>query len=87
MSSSCQSKRVWEAPAATVLCIRGTAALTGGGSDNYARYDIIHRPGVSPAAPLVDVGALPIAARNATAKAPETEEQSWQAPAVTALAI
>jgi hypothetical protein len=70
-----------------VLCIRGTAALTGGGSDNYARYDIIHRPGVSPAAPLVDVGALPIALRNDTARAVETDHRSWQAPVVTALAI
>jgi hypothetical protein len=61
--------------------------MTGGGSDNYARYDIIHRPGLSPAAPLVDVGALPIAPRNETAKGSETDQRSWQAPVVTTLSI
>jgi hypothetical protein len=87
MSSCSHSKRVWEAPVATILSVRSTAALTGGGSDNFSRYDIIHRPGLSPAAPLVDVGALPVASRTESAKAPETDQRSWQAPVVTTLTI
>jgi hypothetical protein len=87
MSSSNQFRRVWEAPAATALSVRGTAALSGGGSDNYARYDIIHRPGLTPAAPLVDVGALPVPSRGEAAASRETDARSWQAPLLTTLSI
>ena len=83
MTSSSRSRRAWEAPAVTAMSIARTASLSGGGSDNFARYDIIHRPGLSPTAPALDVGALPVPTRD-MAQPPGT---AWEAPVVTALPI
>jgi hypothetical protein len=78
-------KRAWEAPVATALSIRATANMTGGGPDTFLRQDISHRHGLAPTAPMVDVGALPVPARESI-KA-ESSQQTWEAPAVTTVSL
>lgn len=80
-------RRLWEPPVATALSIRGTAGLTGAGSDNFARQDIFHRPGIFPTAQMTDVGALPIPVRTETAKGSEADLRTWEAPVVTTVSL
>ena len=69
---------------AIVLSIRSTAGTAGPGTDYFMRLGF-YGPGVAPTAPLADVGALPVPSE--TAKAGETDQQTWEGPAITALVI
>jgi hypothetical protein len=83
--SSVNHKRVWDAPVATALSIRSTAATMGPGSDVFLLRDFAYGPSASPIAPLAEVGALPVPSE--TVKAGETDQRTWEGPAVTTLAI
>ena len=85
--STSSHKRAWEAPVATVLSIRSTANLMGYGPDTFMKGDNLGRNGVDPTAPLVDGGALPNPSRSVAVKAPGADQRTWDAPAVTTLAI
>jgi hypothetical protein len=81
--SSC--KRVWDRPLVINLSVRKTAATVGPGADTFLKMDVYGRPGLTPTAPLVDVGARPMPVQAMTSVEPDRRE--WQTPLMSTLSV
>ena len=77
-------KRAWEAPVATMLSIRRTAQTGGRGSDNYQQHDVFGGKELTPAAPTIDKASRRAVAHTSVVA---SDQQAWEAPAVTTLPI
>jgi hypothetical protein len=77
-------KRAWEAPVATMLSIRLTAQTGGRGADNYQQHDVFGGKELTPAVPTIDKASRRAVAHTSVVA---SDQQAWEAPAVTTLPI